>query len=156
MKHRYVARIVVILVVAALPIVGLASSAAAKEIHFKGSVAELKRNCAGTYEGSATSGTCTGTTGVTVCTDVATDKNGNNCTRVQDRKVPKQRWKEIGDVLNFLLLSSTSGGPGQPTTGGNPGGSGSTNTPGTKPTGTTATTTTTKPTTTTTKPNVIQ
>jgi hypothetical protein len=155
MMNRYLARTLVILVVAAaLPVVGLTSPADAKPIN---SVKDLKASCAkgnGAFISNAagTFGVCATNGGDVVCDNT---KNGNKCHVVSERE--RTETAKLLNLLNgFLLAPSTSGpggGSGQPTTGGNPGGSGSTNTPGTKPTGTT---TTTPRSTTTTKPNVIQ
>jgi hypothetical protein len=148
MMNRYVARTLFILAVAALPVVGLASPAAAKPIN---SVSELKSSCAkgtGTFVQSndGTLGVCVLKDGSDVtCDDM---KSGSKCTGTTARKQTKQVRLLLRILLDTIPSASGPGG------GAGPGGGGSTNTPGTKPTGTTATTT--KPTTTTTKPNVIQ
>ncbi len=145
MMNRHLARTLVILAVAALPVVGLASPADAKPVN---SVKALKSSCAkgnGSYfqSNDGTVGVCLVKGGDVTCDDT---KTGNKCTSTTARMLNQH------ERLLLKVLLDTS----QPTTGANPGGSGSTNTPGTntpgtKPTGTT-TTTTTKGTTTTKPP----
>jgi hypothetical protein len=150
--NRYLARTLVILVVAALPVVGLASLADAAPINQNNvDKATLMKDCngKGSYveDPSGTLGTCISKApqGPIVTCDYT--KKGKNC--FSWGLPPKAR--RVVEILLSLLRSAS----GQPTTGGNPGGSGSTNTPGTQPTSKT-----TQPvppsTTTTTKPNVIQ
>ncbi len=145
--NRYLAHALVILVVAALPVVGLAPLADAAPINQKNvDKATLKKDCdgqGGTYadDPSGTLGTCFSKAprGPIVTCDYT--KKGKNCF---SWGLPPKARRVVEFLLSLLRSAS-----GQPTTGGNPGGSGSTNTPGTKPTTTTQpvprSTTTTKP-----------
>jgi hypothetical protein len=161
---RYVVGTLIILSVVAVLVVGLAPTAPAKvptkEVHFKESVSQLKKDCAdhgGTFDGSAngSAGTCFRNNSATSCSDNVSDSNGNNCTKVY-RTVPPKKWKEFQSLISFILASDgypnvSSGGARPPTPGGTvttTGGS-TTTTATTKPK-TGATTTTTRPATTTT------
>lgn len=133
MNRRHLFAVLVVALIG-LPVFVLASVAAAteihssetvapvpaKEIHFKGTTASVKANCqqkGSIYDGNATSGICVYSDGTSVaCTDSGTtDKNGNNCTRVQAGTVPKKYRGQIQQLslqlTHFLLLSPT-GTPG--------------------------------------------
>ena len=124
MMTRHLARTLVILVVAALAVVAVASPAAGKPIN---SVKELKASCAkgtGTFFGGGSIGACVlKDGGDVICDD---KKKGKKCEGSPARK----QTEHVRLLLRLLLstIPSTSGpggGSGQPTIGGNAGGGGS-------------------------------